>query len=150
MSIPASATILYMNAAPAVGIILFNEHGQVLLIERGIDPGKGQLDIPGGFCDGPETLEAAVAREVLEEVGLTPEQYTTPVYCLSGVDLYDFGAETLPVLGAMFQATLRPGAVPQPADDAASVIFMELAAIPMDKVYFPSVRAAVTQVTSTR
>jgi len=136
---------IFMNAAPAVAIVLRNEQGQILLIERGIEPGKGQLDIPGGFCDGPETFEAAAAREIQEEIGLTPEQYTAPVYCLSGLDLYTFGAETLPVIGMMFSATLKPGAIPHPADDAAAILFMEPNAIPMEKVYFPSVRAALTR-----
>jgi len=44
---------------------------RVLLIKRGNPPLKGQWSLPGGGVEVGETLEQAVAREVLEETGLT-------------------------------------------------------------------------------
>jgi ADP-ribose pyrophosphatase YjhB (NUDIX family) len=46
---------------------------RVLLIKRGNPPLKGQWSLPGGGVEVGETLEQAVAREVLEETGLTIE-----------------------------------------------------------------------------
>ena len=43
---------------------------KLLLIERGRPPRQGQWAVPGGKVRWRETLEAAVAREVLEETGL--------------------------------------------------------------------------------
>ena len=42
----------------------------LLLIERGRPPRQGQWAVPGGKVRWGETLELAVAREVLEETGL--------------------------------------------------------------------------------
>jgi ADP-ribose pyrophosphatase YjhB (NUDIX family) len=39
-------------------------------VERGGDPLKGYWSLPGGLVETGERLEAAVAREVLEETGL--------------------------------------------------------------------------------
>jgi ADP-ribose pyrophosphatase YjhB (NUDIX family) len=52
-----------------VGAIVFRGT-EVLLIKRGSPPALGKWSIPGGLVELGESLEAAVRREVLEEVGL--------------------------------------------------------------------------------
>ena len=42
----------------------------ILLVERAGNPLKGYWSLPGGLLETGETLEAGVAREVLEETGL--------------------------------------------------------------------------------
>lgn len=61
----------YANPAAAVGGLLVNEAGEVLLIERGKEPAKGKFNIPGGFVDPYESMEDALRREVEEEVGIS-------------------------------------------------------------------------------
>ena len=59
---------------PVVGVGAVVLDGErVLLIKRGHAPLKGQWSLPGGGVETGETLEQAVAREVLEETGLTVE-----------------------------------------------------------------------------
>jgi 8-oxo-dGTP diphosphatase len=50
------------------GVIIVD--GKVVLIKRRFEPLAGQWSIPGGSLEVGETLEAGVAREMLEETGL--------------------------------------------------------------------------------
>ena len=50
------------------GVVI--EGDQVLLIRRGTEPLIGQWSIPGGTLELGESLQAGVARELLEETGL--------------------------------------------------------------------------------
>ena len=59
---------------PVVGVgAVVLDGDRVLLIKRGHAPLKGQWSLPGGSVEIGETLEQAVAREVLEETGVTIE-----------------------------------------------------------------------------
>ena len=51
------------------GVIIVQ--GRALLIRRGSEPLLGEWSIPGGMLELGETLEQGVARELLEETGLT-------------------------------------------------------------------------------
>jgi len=56
---------------PVVGIGgVVIEEGRALLIRRGTEPLRGQWSIPGGTLEIGESLQAGVARELLEETGL--------------------------------------------------------------------------------
>lgn len=61
-------------ARPIVGVgaVIFVD-GKVVLIKRRFEPLAGQWSLPGGSLELGETLEAGVAREVLEETGLQVE-----------------------------------------------------------------------------
>ena len=52
-------------------VIILNS--KIVLIKRKRPPYKGKFALPGGFVDIGETTEEAVAREVLEETGLSIE-----------------------------------------------------------------------------
>lgn len=52
-----------------VGVAVIHE-GNLLLVKRGRDPGKGLWAVPGGKVRRGESLVAAAAREVKEETGL--------------------------------------------------------------------------------
>jgi ADP-ribose pyrophosphatase YjhB (NUDIX family) len=54
----------------AVGAIVFDAAGRVLLVRRGKPPGVGLWTVPGGRVELGEALTAAVEREVLEETGV--------------------------------------------------------------------------------
>lgn len=61
----------------AVDLVIFTLRDtrlQVLLIERGVNPFKGSLALPGGFLNHTgEDLRAAAQRELIEEAGLTAD-----------------------------------------------------------------------------
>ena len=56
---------------PIVGVgAVIVDAGKVVLIKRKYEPLKGQWSLPGGVVEIGETLETALAREMLEETGL--------------------------------------------------------------------------------
>jgi len=60
--------------APIVGVgAVVIQDNQVLLIQRGQEPLKGEWSLPGGAIELGETLEQGIRREVCEETGLEVE-----------------------------------------------------------------------------
>lgn len=59
----------YRGPALTVDCVVF-DGDRVVLIRRKNEPFRGQFALPGGFVDRGETVEAACARELLEETGL--------------------------------------------------------------------------------
>ena len=57
----------------AVGAIVVDDAGRLLTVRRAHAPGAGRWTVPGGRLEFGESLADAVAREVLEETGLTVE-----------------------------------------------------------------------------
>ena len=54
----------------AVGVVVWKDD-QVLLIQRGKEPRRGEWSIPGGSHEVGETVREAAVREVMEETGVT-------------------------------------------------------------------------------
>lgn len=61
-------------AQPLIGVgAVIVQDDQVLLVQRGREPGYGLWSLPGGLVELGETLAEAVRREVREECGLEVE-----------------------------------------------------------------------------
>jgi ADP-ribose pyrophosphatase YjhB (NUDIX family) len=67
----ACGHIAYVNPRLVVTTIPVTEDGRVVLLRRGIEPGRGSWAQPGGFLEVDETVTEAAIRETLEETGLT-------------------------------------------------------------------------------
>jgi len=65
--------VAYVNPRLVVTTIPINDEGEVVLLRRGIEPGKGWWAQPGGFLEVDETVTEAASRETLEETGLVVE-----------------------------------------------------------------------------
>src|SRR4051794_8006649 len=65
--------IAYVNPRLVVTTFPITDSGEIVLIRRGIEPGKGSWAQPGGFLEVDETVSEAAVRETLEETGLLVE-----------------------------------------------------------------------------
>ncbi len=63
----------YVNPRLVVTTLPVTERGEVVLIRRGIEPGRNRWAQPGGFLEIDETVTEAAVRETLEETGLLVE-----------------------------------------------------------------------------
>jgi 8-oxo-dGTP diphosphatase len=101
----------------AVDLVIFTVRDgslQVLLIERGVPPYKGQWALPGGFVLERETLEEAARRELQEETGLD-DVYLEQLYTFGDPDR-DPRGRTI----AVAYYALTPPAPVQASTDAAT------------------------------
>ena len=89
----------YFGPTVAVGGIVEDTEGKILLLRRNRDPGRGKLGLPGGFVDIGETGELAVVREIKEEVGL---EATVSRYLTTFVNTYEFRGIRSPVLDIFY------------------------------------------------
>lgn len=69
----ACGYIMYVNPRLVVTTIPVTPAGEVVLLRRGIEPGRGSWAQPGGFLEVDETVAEAAVRETLEETGLVVE-----------------------------------------------------------------------------
>ena len=65
--------VAYVNPRLVVTTIPINDEGEVVLLRRGIEPGKGWWAQPGGFLEVDETPTEGAIRETEEEIGLLVE-----------------------------------------------------------------------------
>jgi ADP-ribose pyrophosphatase YjhB (NUDIX family) len=111
----------------------------MLFIVRGKDPGKGRLAPPGGFIDLGETAEAAVHREVREEVGIELGQLK---FLCSQPNQYLYGGVQYPVLDLFFTADAVSDAAPKALDDVTEVRWMHPAEVAPEALAFVSMQEA--------
>ena len=97
---------LYNNVASAVGVIILNDKGEILLEKRAKEPRKGFLALPGGFADPDETAEEAVVRECIEETGVKPSSVR---YLCSFPNTYEYKSVCYKTCDLFFTATLPSG-----------------------------------------
>jgi ADP-ribose pyrophosphatase YjhB (NUDIX family) len=69
----ACGHIAYVNPRLVVTVIPVTDTGEIVLLRRGFEPGRGAWAQPGGFLEVDETVNQAAIRETLEETGLLIE-----------------------------------------------------------------------------
>ena len=73
LACPSCQFVAYVNPRLVVTTLPVDEDGRLVLIRRGIDPGRGAWAQPGGFLEVDETVSEAAIRETFEETGLIVE-----------------------------------------------------------------------------
>lgn len=98
----------FFGPVAAVGAMVTNADGELLLVRRAKNPGKGRWGLPGGFVDGQETAEQAVAREVREETDL---QVIATRFLMTHPNRYNYGGVVAPVIDLFFRCEVQPGKI---------------------------------------
>ncbi len=132
--------MLYVNSAPTASVLVVNQAGNLLLSRRGIEPGKGLLDVFGGFIDDMESVEDAAIRELQEETGLTPDQYEPLQYVGSGTGTYLFGGEARSILTLCFWTRIKPGVKLIANDDVSEIVELTLDEFKLDDLWNDDIR----------
>jgi len=73
LACPACGFVAYVNPRLVVTTLPVTDRGELVLIRRGIAPGRGSWAQPGGFLEVDETVAEAARRETFEETGLVVE-----------------------------------------------------------------------------
>lgn len=132
--------VFYMNTAAAVATFIFNEKGELLVCRRGKEPAKGTLDLPGGFVDGNENAEEALARELKEELGA---DLIETKYLFSLPNEYEYSGLTIPTLDLFFETQLVSTSDLKAADDVEEAFFVPLKDVNPDLFGLKSIKKAV-------
>jgi ADP-ribose pyrophosphatase YjhB (NUDIX family) len=128
----------YLDPKVAACIVPERE-GRILLLRRGINPGRGKWVMPGGFIDRGELPAEAAVREAAEEVGLDVE---------AGPLIGVFGTHQSPII-IVYGATEVRGEA-EPLDETLSVCWFAPEEIPWADLAFDSTRQALTALAQQR
>ncbi|HET7479023.1 MAG TPA: NUDIX hydrolase [Rubrobacteraceae bacterium] len=124
--------VFYLGPKLVAGAV-FEMDGNVVLIQRAIEPGYGKWTFPGGFVERGERAETAAEREVLEECGV--EISVTGI-----LGLYTYEGQ-IPAI-AVFTADAT-GGEPAPLDETMDVRGFPRYALPWQEMAFPSTEHAL-------
>ena len=138
--------VFYNNPNPAVSAIIKNTKGEVLLTKRGIEPFKGDWDLPGGFVDYGELPDEAMLRELEEELGIKK------VIDMNFLDMYSVDYinegredEKMNVLNIVFEVFVDESEINGAKDDIEEFEFFSIEKLPKNiafdeqKKFFESV-----------
>lgn len=121
---------------------LVRRGGRVLLTRRAHPPYAGLWDLPGGFLEAGETPEAALVRELREELSVEVRGAR-----LVGFEPDRYGPDGFPTLTAIYRVRLVPGPM-RCADDVSELRWFPESGIPFRTMAFPSMRRALRQALS--
>jgi ADP-ribose pyrophosphatase YjhB (NUDIX family) len=132
--------IAYLNPRLVVTTIPVTDDGEIVLIRRGFEPGRGLWAQPGGFLEIDETPTEGAIRETLEETGLivAPE---------SIVGLYARLEAAVVVL--VYEARIV-GGDPRPSPEALEVQAFRPSEVPWPEIAFRTTWWALVDWLATR
>jgi ADP-ribose pyrophosphatase YjhB (NUDIX family) len=131
---------LFFNPTVSVSAFVIMQDGDILLIRRAKDPGKGLLGTIGGFVDAGESAEEGLRREIREEVHL---EVARVEFLYSFPNQYHYAGITYPVLDLFFTCWTTSSASARTSNEVLSLVCLPLAKINTQDMAFESMRQAL-------
>lgn len=135
--------VYYFNPSSATVAIILNDRNELLVSVRAKEPAKGTFDLPGGFVDMGETAEEGVIREVEEETSL---KVVSLKYLFSRPNLYVYSGFEVHTLDMFFLCKVNDCSGFTAADDVASLRFVPLNEIDVEKFGLKSIREGLSYI----
>jgi len=130
----------FINSSAAVAALVTDQSGKIMMVKRGVEPGYGKLDLPGGFVDPGETAENAVIRELWEELGLKVKKL---VYFGSATNEYVYSGYSVFTLDLAFKIEAESLKALKAMDDILEFRFYGKDEIDFEQVPAPSIKKFV-------
>ena len=127
--------VFYLDPKLAVGTIISDDEGRIVLVRRAIEPGYGKWVFPGGYVDRGEEVQLAAVREAREECGLD-------VRIERLLNVYSYAGRA-PVI-IVYTARIVGGCLACD-DEGLEARLFDRNAIPWDELAFRSTREALRE-----
>jgi NAD+ diphosphatase len=133
----------FHNVATAAGLII-DRSGEILFVERAMEPRKGKLGLPGGFVDPGESAEEGAMRESREEIGWAPPSLS---FLASFPNVYEFNGISYNTCDLYFYYRFPDGSRPPSLalgdGEALAVKAVRLSELREEDLAFPSLVRAL-------
>jgi ADP-ribose pyrophosphatase YjhB (NUDIX family) len=120
--------------------IISDDQGRLLFTRRAHEPGRGELDLPGGFVNVMESAEEALLREIREELNCEISGYS---YLRSYPNRYLFGGLVYFTTALAYECTLRDISTLSASDDVSAFEFLDAHNVSPGDIHLESIRNIV-------
>jgi 8-oxo-dGTP diphosphatase len=129
----ACGFVFYLDPKVAVGTIITDASGHIVMVRRAIEPGYGLWVFPGGYVDRGEEVTIAAIREAREEAGIDVR--------LDGlVNIYSYPGRPLIII--VYTASILGGEL-RIDDESLELQLFAASDLPWDELAFQSTRDAL-------
>lgn len=135
----ACGYVLFHNTAAATAAIL-KYRGKIIFVRRGHDPGKGMLDLPGGFVDYNESAEEGLLREINEETGFEVKNLK---YFGSNPNVYEYKNVTYHTCDLCFTGEVEDISVFRKLDEITELVLLSPKDVILEQLAFRSLQIMI-------
>jgi len=129
-------TLFHNTACAVVGLIVSPDQ-KLLFTRRAHDPGKGTLDLPGGFVDYRERAEDALSREIKEELSLEVASFQ---FVCTMPNLYPYKGVLYHTIDLFFICRVKDFSVIKLSDEIKASVMINLDELNIEEIGFESVK----------
>ena len=132
----------FFNVSAAVVAMIENDNKELLLTRRNKEPYKHMLDLPGGFMEFDESGEAALRREIKEEINLDVIEMH---YRGSLPGEYFYDGIAYQVVNIVFRCSVEDFSKVRLSDEISECIFLARHEIDVDQIGINAIKTIIDE-----